>query len=73
MGGRYPGGEQVQIVLRALPDTVPVAVRLRSLLKYALRSCRFRCLAIQDVAGDAQAGAGRDRPTCGKCAKAPRP
>jgi hypothetical protein len=37
----------VCIVLRPLPDPVPAAVRLRRLLKAALRTYRFRCLALR--------------------------
>jgi hypothetical protein len=36
----------VCVVLRPLPDPVPPAVRLR-LLKAALRTYRFRCLALR--------------------------
>ena len=46
---KHGGGEQVEIVLRALPDDVPFAVRLRSALKFALRGCRLRCLRVIDV------------------------
>ena len=46
---RYMGGEQVEITLRALPDDVDFAIRLRAALKYCLRSCRLRCVALKDV------------------------
>jgi hypothetical protein len=69
VGEHHPGGEQVQITLRALPDTVPLAIRLRAVLKFALRSCRLRCVALKDVAGDCRADRGGDRPAERKCAK----
>jgi hypothetical protein len=39
---KYQGGDQVEIVLQGLPDDVRFAVRLRAVLKFALRSCRLR-------------------------------
>ena len=35
------------LVVEALPSDVPAVVRLRRLLKYALRSCRLRCRRIE--------------------------
>jgi hypothetical protein len=68
MSERQPGGEQVEVVLRALPDDVPFAVRLRALLKFALRSCRLRCVGLKDLPADGQADR-RDRPAERKCAR----
>jgi hypothetical protein len=62
VGGQYPGGERIEITVLALSDTVPVAVRLRRLLKHALRACRFRCLRVIDVPVDTQAIREGDRP-----------
>jgi hypothetical protein len=69
MSARHPGGEQVEITLRALPDAVPVAVRLRAVLKFALRSCRLRCLRVIDVPGDVRADREGDRSTESTCAR----
>lgn len=42
-----PGdGQDIVLRLRPLPDTVPVAVRLRALLKTALRRDRLRCVGL---------------------------
>jgi hypothetical protein len=40
---KHGGGEQVEIVLRALPNDVPFAVRLQAALKYSFRSRRLLC------------------------------
>jgi hypothetical protein len=41
---RHPGGEEFLLTLRALgDDDAPPIVRLRTLLKYALRGLRLRC------------------------------
>ena len=45
----YQGGEEFEIRIRALPDDVPVFVRLRKLLKAALRAYGFRCESARDV------------------------
>jgi hypothetical protein len=34
------------------PDGVPVPVRVRRLLKYALRTCRLRCIRIRWIEED---------------------
>ncbi len=41
--------ERFLIELEALPDDIPVPVRLRRLLKVALRGFRFRCRSIGPV------------------------
>lgn len=41
-----PDPEKWVIVLRALPDPVPSAVRMRKLLKTALRSLGLRCESV---------------------------
>jgi len=38
-----------RILLEALPDTVPVEVRLRMLLKQARRLHGFRCVDLEEV------------------------
>jgi hypothetical protein len=43
--GRHEGRERVLLELEALPDPAPVAVRLRNLLKTALRRDRLRCVS----------------------------
>ena len=35
------------LTLRSLPGDAPPEIRLRKLLKLALRTCRFRCIGIQ--------------------------
>jgi hypothetical protein len=39
----------VKLTFVALRDEVAFAVRLRALLKYALRGCRLRCKNLEDV------------------------
>lgn len=39
----------IRLVLRPLPDEVPVAIRLRQLLKYALRAQGFRLVRLEEV------------------------
>lgn len=39
----------IRIVLRPLADGVPVPMRLKRLLKYALRLLGFRCLHVEEV------------------------
>jgi hypothetical protein len=48
-------GERYLVTLDALVDDVPAAVRLRRLLKCALRSFGFRCVSVRDVPADADA------------------
>jgi hypothetical protein len=48
------------IVLRPLPDTVPVSVRLRRALKALLRQYGFRCLKVEDVA-EGEPNANREK------------
>jgi hypothetical protein len=38
-----------RLVLRAVPGGGPVEVRLRSLLKVALRAFGFRCVKVEEV------------------------
>lgn len=44
---RPPGTGAVVLTLRPLPDSIPVATRLRRLLKAALRVWGFRCTSIR--------------------------
>ena len=37
---------RIVIVFKPLPDTVPANVRIRRLLKYALRAMRLKCVSI---------------------------
>jgi len=46
---RHPGGERFEIVLRAAPDDVPPAVRLRQWLKGALRAARMRAVSVRET------------------------
>ena len=39
----------ILLVLRPLPDDLPVAVRLRAALKTLLRRDKLRCLKVTDV------------------------
>jgi hypothetical protein len=41
-----PPGEQFTLTLEALPDSRPVAVRLRLVLKDLLRREKFRCVRL---------------------------
>jgi len=41
--------ESFTVELRALRSRVPVEVRLRRLLKVALRSCQLRCVRVEAV------------------------
>jgi len=45
--------ERFSLTLQALPDPdgVPAIIRLRRVLKYALRVCRLRCVAIEPADG----------------------
>lgn len=53
-----PAEPDIHLTLRPLPDTVPVAVRLRHVLKRLLRDHRFRCIRIDwhKAPEDAQEG-----------------
>ena len=48
--------QEFTITFRALPDAFPAAVRVRRMLKYALRVCGLRNVGWGDVppAGDSQ-------------------
>jgi hypothetical protein len=39
----------VKLILRPLPDDVPVAIRLRAALKRLLRSYHLQCVHVEDV------------------------
>jgi hypothetical protein len=41
--------DDITLTFRPLPDDVPVSVRVRHLLKYALRAQRLRCVAMVGV------------------------
>ena len=41
-----PDPDLIVLVLKPLPDDVPVAVRVRALLKTALRRDRLRCVSL---------------------------
>jgi hypothetical protein len=43
------GPDDITLTFRPLEDTVPVAVRVRALLKTALRRDRLRCVTISGV------------------------
>jgi hypothetical protein len=54
-----PKPGEIVLVLRPMPCNVPVAIRLRQLLKTALRRDRLRCVkvdgdALDDKPGDKQ-------------------
>ncbi|MBI5864075.1 MAG: hypothetical protein HZB38_06160 [Planctomycetes bacterium] len=40
-------GERIRLALRALPDSLPLAQRLRLALKTLLRRDRLRCLKVE--------------------------
>jgi len=42
----------IRLVLRPLAGEVPVEIRLRQLLKYALRAQGFRLVALEEIAPD---------------------
>jgi hypothetical protein len=44
-------GHRFTLVLDELDDAAPWPVRLRAVLKFALRSCRFRCVSIKELPG----------------------
>jgi hypothetical protein len=41
--------------LRPLPSNIAPAIRLRQVLKFALRACRLRCLAVQELPAGTEA------------------
>ena len=51
-----------RIELEALPDPTPVIIRLRRLLKHALRACRLRCVECRPAEEPAAATAALCRP-----------
>lgn len=50
-----PRKPQIQLTLESVPSTVPVAIRLRSVLKRLLRTYGFRCTRIDGDALDGPA------------------
>jgi hypothetical protein len=49
----------VKLTFRPLADDVPVAIRLRQLLKHALRALRLRCVCVEDVDSPKAGAAGQ--------------
>jgi hypothetical protein len=49
---RHKGGERYELVLVAQPGEVPPIVRLRHLLKLALRGLRLKCVSVREVTID---------------------
>jgi hypothetical protein len=47
--GNEHAGEEVKVTFRGLRSDVPFAVRLRHLLKRALRDWQLRCVPVEDV------------------------
>ncbi len=45
-----PVGDEVRLTFRALPDDVPPAIRIRRLLKHALRSLGLKCVRVEGAA-----------------------
>lgn len=41
--------ELIRLILRPLPDEVPVEIRLRRLLKSLLRAYGFRCESVETI------------------------
>jgi hypothetical protein len=52
--------ERFTLTVEALPDDVPAAVRLRSLLKRALRSFRLRCVSVAPAAKTSATATAQD-------------
>jgi hypothetical protein len=46
----------IHLILKPLPADAPVAIRLRRLLKVALRAFGLRCVAVEEVSGKAMQG-----------------
>jgi hypothetical protein len=41
--------QRVALVFRPLPDDVPAGVRFRRLLRFALRTCKLRCIRLEEL------------------------
>jgi hypothetical protein len=56
----------VVLVLKPLPDNVPVAIRLKRWLKIGLRTFSLKCVSVEEVAngtpGFAQEATSADQP-----------
>jgi hypothetical protein len=52
------GRPRYHLTFEALPSTVPVAARVKGLLKRALRSFGLKCIAAVELPRDNGAGAG---------------
>jgi hypothetical protein len=48
-GKRSRPAAEFTLKLKALPDSRPPAVRLRQLLKYALRAVGLQCVSVEEV------------------------
>jgi hypothetical protein len=57
------GRERYTVVLEALPDSAPPAVRLRHLLKSALRAWRLRCIEVSPAVAEAEDRPAEQPPT----------
>jgi len=47
-------GRRIALVLDELDDGVPWPIRLRALLKFALRFCRLKAVEVREAPGDAR-------------------
>lgn len=54
---REVSGDGFTVELRDIGDAIPVEVRLRRLLKLALRQCSFRCVGIRMAKAETQGNA----------------
>jgi hypothetical protein len=54
-------GQRIILTLTPLADERPLAVRLRQLLKTALRRDRLKCLSVEGVVLDHQQDKGEER------------
>jgi hypothetical protein len=61
--GNEHAGEEVKVVFRGLRDTVPFAIRLRAVLKYALRAARLKAVRLESVPAWKEDAAGRSPAT----------
>jgi hypothetical protein len=59
-GGHGPSRERFRLTFEALPDDVGPAIRLRRLLKYALRTLRLRCRRVDRAPDLGEGGEGED-------------